>query len=92
MPGLEICRDVPLNQTTSVGPVELDEAWRECPLIPGYPQEPPGGLGLEGEDTQDRGPDSLVRKWEPCSVPLHPTPSSVFSQYNSQRDPCKTLE
>lgn len=50
--------------------MELDEAWRRCPLISGYPQEAPGMLGLEGEDTPDRGPDSLVGKWKSCGLPV----------------------
>lgn len=40
-------QDEPLNQDMLVRPVELDEAWRVYPLIPGYPQVAFGGLGLE---------------------------------------------
>lgn len=58
MPGLEACRMLE-------GPAELNEAWRVCPLIPGYPQVALGGLGLEKVGTTDRGPDNLGGKWKP---------------------------
>lgn len=60
MPGLETCRDLPSNQNMLA--VLVCVFWAGCPLIPGYSQEPLGDLALEGVDTQDLSPDSLVGK------------------------------
>ena len=90
MPGLETCRDVPVNQSTLAGPRVMNEVCSGCLLIPDYLQETPGELGQDGEDTLDRALASLVRKRESCSIPLHPTLSPALSQCNSQRDLPKT--